>query len=316
MEMNGKNKTYLLLLAAALIWGFQPICIKFLVQDWSPVMITCGRYFLLSAIVFVLLYLQRDTGMVPPKVCWLPIVFMGLSLLVNNVAQFTGLQYSTVTNCTLISATTPAITALMAAVFLRERLNIFAWLGILISFTGVLTIISHGSLATIMGVDFAYGDILFFLSQVSWTIYSLLCVQVMKQISVMAVTAWSGLSGSLFALLYGLLTGQASAPILAPVSLAAFFYTVVFGGVLAQLFWNGGVKNAGPSLTAIFMNIMPIVGIIGGVLFFGEVVGLVEVGGALTIFAGVYLTTHSENLGRVKIVGKDVIKKKQSLIKQ
>lgn len=298
--MNDKNNTYLLLLAAALIWGIQPLFIKFLVQDWSPVMITCGRYFLLSAIVFVLLYLRRDPSLVLPQNCWLPILFMGLSLLINNVAQFTGLQSSTVTNCTLISATTPALTALMAAVFLRERLNIFAWLGILLSFIGVLTIISHGSLSIIVGIDFAHGDILFFLSQASWTIYSLLSVRVMKRISVMAVTAWSGLSVALFTLLYSFLTGQITAPSLAPISIAAFFYTVVFGGVLAQMFWNDGVKNAGPSLTAIFMNIMPIVGIIGGVLLFGEVVGFMEIGGALAIFAGVYLTTHSEKLGRAK----------------
>lgn len=298
--MDGNNKTYALLLTAVLIWGIQPIFIKFLVHDWSPVMITCGRFFLFSIIVFAVLYLRHDPGLIPPQECWLPFILMGFSLFVNNVAQFTGLQYSTVINCTLIAATTPVATALMAAVFLRERLNVFAWMGIVISFAGVITIISHGSLNIILGLDFAYGDILFFISQFSWTIYSLLGVRVMKHISVMAVTAWSGLSASVLTLFYGLLTHQVSAPVFAPVSLVAFLYTVVFGGVLAQIFWNGGVKNAGPSLTSIFTNIMPLVGMIGGVTFLGEMISMVEICGALAIFAGVYLMTHSESLGQAK----------------
>ena len=41
----------------------------------------------------------------------------------NNVMQFTGLAISTVTTCTLIAAASPAITAFMAVIFVRERLS-------------------------------------------------------------------------------------------------------------------------------------------------------------------------------------------------
>ena len=79
---------------------------------------------------------------------------------------------------------------------------------------------------------------------------------------------------------------------LTPTLWIAFFYTVIFGGVMAMLFWNIGVHNAGASVTSIFQNITPVVGMIGGVLCFGEVIGIMELLGAAAIFGGVSLTTH------------------------
>ncbi len=59
-----------------------------------------------------------------------------------------------------------------------------------------------------------------------------------------------------------------------------------------MLFWNLGLHNAGPSLTAIFPNIMPLIGMLGAVICFHETIGLLELAGAAAIFTGVYLTTH------------------------
>ncbi len=59
---------------------------------------------------------------------------------------------------------------------------------------------------------------------------------------------------------------------------------------MAMLFWNIGVKNAGPSTTAVFQNITPLVGMLGGSLLFEEQLGLPEILGAMAIFLGVYIT--------------------------
>lgn len=294
MDSDVKKETYLLLIFTTIVWGIQPLCIKLLIADWSPVTITCARYVLISGILFLLMYLRKDNGIKPPRSCWLSLAAMGVTgIFINNVMQFTGLQYSTVTNCTLIAATSPAITAFVAALFIKERLNLLAWFGIVISFIGALSIVSHGSLDMIMKIDFNKGDILFFGCQIFWTIYSLIALRVMQKMSAMAATAWAGILGAICTACYGLGTGELTPVFLPMLSWAAYFYTVVLGGVMAMLFWNIGVKNAGPSITSIFQNITPIVGMLGGVLIFNEVVGIDECSGALAILGGVYLTTHS-----------------------
>ena len=88
---------------------------------------------------------------------------MGLTGIgINNVAQFTGLQYSSITNCTLIAATGPAITALIATIFIHERLNFIQWIGIFISFIGVIFLITKGSIDVLLNFNFNPGDTLFF----------------------------------------------------------------------------------------------------------------------------------------------------------
>ena len=291
-----KNKTYLLLVITTIIWGIQPLCIKWLVTEWTPVTITAMRYYFIGS-ALIAIAVAGGEKILPPIQCRLWVILMGVTGIgLNNVMQFTGLQYSTVTNCTLIAAASPAITALFAAIFIRERLKIIAWLGITISFIGALAVVSHGSLEVVMNFDFNRGDVLFFTAQIAWTIYSLIALKVMKHMSAALTTGWAGLSGAIIVTLYGLVTGEfAPHSMDLPLTLA-FAYTVIFGGIMAMLFWNIGVKNAGPSITSIFQNITPVVGMIGGTLLFNEVVGFKELAGAAAIFIGVYLTTHSNSI--------------------
>ena len=297
MEQGEKRRTYLLLGLTAMIWGIQPLCIKWLLDSWSPLTIAAVRYWLISAALFLLLRLRKEK-IVPPRGCWFPLLVMGLTgIALNNILQFSGLALSTVANCTLIAAASPAITAFFSIICIRERLPLLAWLGILISLLGTVLVVSHGQIDIIRHLSFNRGDILFFLAQLAWTIYSIVGLGVMHHISAVAATAWAGLWGAVVASGYGMVTGEFVAVPLALYQLAAFAYTVVLGGIMAMLFWNIGVKKAGPSITAIFQNITPLVGMLGGSLLFGETLGLAELAGALAIFIGVYLTTHSQLFG-------------------
>ena len=292
-DTAAKRRMYLLLALTAVIWGIQPLCIKWLVAEWSPVTISAMRYIFISAALLVIA-VRRGETLLPPRHTVPALMAMGMTgILMNGCMQFTGLQYSTVTNCTLIAAASPAITAFFAAVCLRERLNIIAWLGIAVSFLGALAVVSHGSWQVLVGFSFNYGDILFLLAQVAWTVYSILAVRVMRHISAALCTGWAGAFGALATILYGILTDDFHPTVLPFPLLAAFLYTVVFGGVMAMLFWNLGVRCVGSSVTSIFQNVTPVVGMIGGVLLFAEVIGTLQILGAAAIFGGVYLTTHA-----------------------
>ena len=208
MDEATKRKTYFLLAATTIIWGIQPLCIKWLVTTWSPVTITAMRYYLIGTTLLAL-SVYRGERLLPPRSCLLGLFFMGVTGIgLNNVMQFTGLAISTVTNCTLIAAASPAITAFMAVIFVRERLSLLAWGGIVLSFLGALLVISHGSLNVIQTMSFNAGDILFLLAQVAWTTYSLIALKIMRCMSALQTTGWAGLFGAFIVTGYGLVTGQ------------------------------------------------------------------------------------------------------------
>ena len=288
-----QNQTYLLLSLATIFWGIQPLCIKILIASWTPASLTCLRYLLISMILFALMYLRHEKKFIPPKNCVIPLLLMGLTgIAINNVSQFTGLKYSTITNCTLIAATGPAVTALLSAVFIRERLKLLQWIGIIVSFIGVIFLITKGSWEILTNFRFNPGDILFF----TCAAYSIIGLRVMKHLSAIAVTAWSGLLGSIEVALFAMCTDQLGYINLDGVGWGSFAFVVLCGGVGSMLFWNIGVKNAGPSMAAIFSNLTPIFGMLCGAVFLNEEIGIMQISGALAIFVGVYITTHSEQL--------------------
>lgn len=297
MRHQSLGKFYGLLALTAAIWGVQPLFVKLAVREITPVTLTCIRYALISATLFVLMLWSRKSRVLPPPQCLFPLICMGLTgVALNNVAQFTGLQYSTVGNATLIASTTPAVMALLAVLFLRERLLPIQWLGIFISLAGTLVLISKGSLHSLLHISFNYGDMLFFVCQLGWATYSLIGFRVMRQLPALPTTAWSGVFGTLATFLYGLFVGELEYAPLSPGALAYLAYIVWGGGVCAMVFWNSSVKAVGAGQAAIFLNIMPLVGILVGVLALHEEFYWQECFGAAGILSGVYLLTQARRL--------------------
>lgn len=288
---------YLLISASAVIWGAQPALVKTAMRELTPVTLTCIRYLLISATLFLLLIWRKRFPLLPPRHCLLSLVLMGFfGVALNNVAQFTGLQYSTVGNATLIASTTPATTAVLAVIMLRERLLPIQWLGILISLCATLFLVCKGDIATLLHLSLNRGDVLFFFSQLGWALYSLIGVRVMQQMSALAATAWAGLFGAGLTLVYGLVMGELAYTSLSPTGAVCLVYIVWGGGVCAMVFWNLGVKIVGASQSAIFLNIMPLVGILTGVLFLSEAFRLEDCFGAAGILFGVYILTHARQI--------------------
>ena len=271
----------LMVLSACIIWGAQPMFVTFVVREFDPIPLVSIRYFTVGVVLLAALAYSGEK-LLPPRKAWLPLFLMGvLSVGGNNVAQFTGLQYSTVANLTIIASLTPAVTALLSLVLLHERLHKLQWLGIAASIIGAVYLISKGSLSTIINLNFNFGDILFCVSMVAWAFYTILVAQVSKYVSAYSAVAWAGLLGSL------------TTPYdLSALAWGSYFYVIFIGSLVGMLFWNKGIRVIGPSQAAVFMNLMPLVGIICGIAFLEESFYTSEAVGGALIIAGVYLTTQ------------------------
>jgi drug/metabolite transporter (DMT)-like permease len=128
---------------------------------------------------------------------------------------------------------------------------------------------------------------------VAWAFYTILVAQVSKYVSAYSAVAWAGLLGSLTTAAYSILTGQFALPYdLSALAWGSYFYVIFIGSLVGMLFWNKGIRVIGPSQAAVFMNLMPLVGIICGIAFLDESFYTSEAVGGALIIAGVYLTTQ------------------------
>lgn len=291
------SKYYVLLALSCMLWGFQPVTIKFVTAQMDIMTVIPLRYLFLSITVFILMKVTGEKQFLPPKSCILSLMAMGFfGVTVSNGVQFTGLSYSTVGNMTIISTTAPIITAVLARIILKERLNLLQSCGIVISFAGTLYLLSNGTADTFINMSFNKGDIFFFIGEVAWVVYILISIPVLKKMSVLAVTAWAGIFGGVFTAVYSEATTGFNITALSPLAFISFLYMIWGGGVAAMMFWNLGTKFVGASHAAIFLNLMPVVGIVSAYFTLGEAITLQKIVSAVIIISGVYITTHATQL--------------------
>src|SRR5690606_6550093 len=91
-----------------------------------------------------------------------------------------GLVYVSASQGALIQASIPAMTALVAVLWLRERATGLRWLGIAMSIAGVLIVFSGGSSGSESGsgASSQSGTILMFASVTCWALYTALAKRV------------------------------------------------------------------------------------------------------------------------------------------
>lgn len=289
-----QNKYHIYLSIACIFWGIQPVAIKIVVAEMDPVIMIPIRYFLLGIIFFFIMKITGEQRFLPLKKCLWGLCLMGFfGITLSNGAQFLGLKYSSAINASLIGSTAPAITAVLATIFTKEYLAPLQWIGIITSFLGAIYLISNGSLDMLLNISFNFGDVLFLIGELGWCIYCLISASVMKNMSVVSVTAWAGLFGAIQTAIYGELTTGFVIPQLSPMAIYSFAFIVLGGGVIAMMLWNLGIKHIGASEACIFLNLMPIVGIITATIIIHEEVTFIKISSAIIILIGVYITTHS-----------------------
>lgn len=186
----------------------------------------------------------------------------------------------------LISAG-PVFTALLSAVFLRERLTRTGWGGILVAFTGVALIALSGS----RGLRFTPGALLILLSAAVAAIYSILSKRSFKRHTALEFTCYSIWAGTLPMLVF--LPGLAhQLPMAAPSATLAVVYLGIFPGAIAYVLWNLALSRMPASLLSSFLYLSPVLASFIAWVWLGELPTLLTLlGGAIAILGVILVQT-------------------------
>ncbi len=285
---------YILLVVTNLLWGVNSVAAKFAVSEMPPVTVAFLRFAGVSIILSIAVWISEGKKAIPSWRQVPGLLFLGSTgIFLNNFFFFSGVQQTTAANASLLVGGGPVFTAFLCAVFLKERLTYQQLLGIGISFLGVGAVVTKGSWEIITGLSFNYGDIFLVLGSVSWSVYSIIGRRVMREISALAATAWSSAIGSVGLLVLAVSQGFDGSVHLSALGWGSMVFMIIGSGVLAFYFWNHGVSVVGPNRTAVFINIIPLSGMMFAMLLLGESLTISQLVGAGMIITGVWLTTRN-----------------------
>lgn len=290
-----KNKIYILMTCSALFWAGAFIAGKYTVPYITTFTLTFLRFFYATMILFfVMKKTPVDFRLEKEK---LPVyLFTGLvGMFGYHVLFFTALKYTTAINSSIIAATNPMMTTVLAVIFLKSRLGGKQIFGILLSFIGVILTITGADFDVLRSFSFNTGDIWMLAAVLAWAAYSVFSKSKGKGIQPIVLTYYSFLICTVLLIPFVIYEKPWGYLFTIPASAhLAVLYMSVFPSVIGYLVQQMAIKEIGPSRASIFVNLVPVFSIILAVLILGEALEPVKLLTAALIIAGVYICQNDQ----------------------
>lgn len=276
------NPLRLMLLATMAVWGGNLSVVKLLVERFDPMWVSTLRMVVASLALLAVLRWRRLPWPRLGRRQGLLLVACAVLMVYFNQLSFTlGMQRTAAANAALIISLNPLVSALVAALWLGDRLTPARLAGVVLGFGGVAAVVLHRPGAALGQGNL--GDLLVFGSVLSWVTGGVLVQRLARQLDSAWISAAVFTLGTTLLLLHLALDPTVKAPDPAKVT-AGMVLLLAISGLLASawgaLVWNRALVTLGVARTALYAYWVPIFGV-------GFAVGLL--GEPLTVWHGVGL---------------------------
>lgn len=300
-ETGSKNrmKAYLVLIFMPLFFGSNIIIGRVVITGTEPFVLAFLRWFLTSLILLAISFPQVRTHWPVFRENWRQIFLIGfLGMWICGALVYLALEHTTASNGTLIYTSSSVLIILLEWMFRGRTIGWREIVGVPLAIAGVAVIVFKGNLAGLLALEFNPGDALFVLTSFCWAIYSVLLrndpFPDLPTLPLIGVVAMAG------------------AITLLPAAMLEVFWTGHFPStagtwlgigsliVVSSLFpftaYQYGVKIVGPSITGVFLYLLPPYGVGLSVLLLGETLRPFHLAGLALILGGVILATIPQRL--------------------
>jgi drug/metabolite transporter (DMT)-like permease len=244
-----------------LVWGSTYLALRYMVAALPPLLSSGARFLLAGAVLYLVL---RARGAAAPSWRqWAWAAPVGVLMLVMGNGLVAIAERDVPSGAAAASvASIPLFVALMETV-LGRRPSRRQWAGLVIGFAGVL-VMSMSDARTAPATA-----LLLVLAPAGWALGTVAAARVSLPPGLMSAAAQM-LTGGLAALLLGLARGESFTSAPAPRAIAAFFYLVVFGSLVAFSAYNYLLQHAPRPVATSYAYVNPVIAVILGTTLGGE----------------------------------------------
>lgn len=228
----------------------------------------------------------------PDRRDWLHLLLLGfIGFYLAAYLDFLGLAYVSAGLERLILFLYPTLVLLLSVWWLRERIHARQVVALALSYAGIgLVFVEHLAGGAARG-DVVHGGLLIFGSAVVYSVFLIGSSRVVHRFGAVRFTAWGMLVGTAFCVVQFLLDHGIGALRL-PMPVYGIALTMaVFSTVLPAVLMSEGVRRVGANQAALVGTLGPVVTLVLGAVVLGEPVGVVQLGGAALVLAGVLMVS-------------------------
>ncbi|MCB6185128.1 DMT family transporter [Leeia sp. TBRC 13508] len=216
-------------------------------------------------------------------------------MVVCGAWVYIGAQSTSAMNIALIYAAAPVLIAVGSFICLKERLQPYQLLGILIALLGMIHVIVKGQWQALSNLEFVIGDIWIVAATISWAVYSVLQSIWVSPLSGKAHLAVVTCASLPMIIIGTLIEAQnVGTPVINLYGVWLAFAAAIFPGVLAYLIYIWAQQQIGPNKVAITFYLGPLYASAIAWLVLNESMHLFHLQAALFILSGVYLVSRGK----------------------
>lgn len=238
---------------------FTPFMLKPVLRHWPAIRPNLGRIFILGV----------------------------LGMAVYQSLAYFAAPLTSATNMGIILSLMPLMSLAMAIAALGQRLTAGALVGAVLSFAGVLVVVSSGSLAALLQHGVNLGDAMMLIATLAYAIYSTLLKKWQLRLPPL-VLLYLQVLVAVLVLLPLFLASPKVGPTLQNIPLV--LYACLLASMLAPLAWMQAVVRLGPSRTTLFFNLLPLITALIAALVLHEQLAWFHLVGGLLTLGGVVLS--------------------------
>lgn len=280
-------KARILLFLTAVIWGSTFVASKVCLLYINPIELMGLRFLIAMPILLAIILAKRikfEYGEHKKNIAWASVV-----LAAHFLIQITGIKYTTATNTGWIISMIPLIVAVLAFLFLKEKLRKTIILGIFLATIGVLFLISKGKISDLKWLS-SYGDWLVLISAHTWAVYTILTRNASRSLNPLLVTFTVLLPSTILSLGIMSFTSDWSKLFHLPIdAVVSLLMLGLLGTALAQWLWQDGVAKIGAAEASIYLYIEPLATTAVAVPYLHESFGLFTAIGGGLVLLGVWI---------------------------
>ncbi len=291
--MNSNIKAHIALLLANIIYGVNYTVAKDVMPDY---ILPFGFIFcrVIGALSLFWIIHSFTYEKVAKKDMLLMAVCGFFGVFANQLMFFYGLNITTPINAGIIMTSNPILVIIASAIILKNRITILKVFGIFLGIAGALLLLLVKKDFS-FGSDTLFGDLFIFLNALSYGIYLVLAVPLMKKYKPLTVIKWVFTFGAIFVIPFGVQQFSAIEWSTFPINIWwKFAFVVIATTFFAYLLNIYGLKKLSPSVVSTYIYLQPLLAAIVAIWAGKDSLDWIKIIAAILIFSGVYLVSKTK----------------------
>ncbi len=281
--MKIKDSFHIYAMITIVFWSLAYVFTRMALRYFSSYSLGFLRYFVASLVLIIVAIATKMKPLAKSDIKWF-VMGGAAGFFLYMIAFNKGCESVTASTSSVIIATVPIITALLASFIYKERLKPFQWLAIVISFLGVVMLTLQNGVLTI-----DKGLIWLFAAAILLSIYNILQRKLTRRYSALQTSAFSIFAGTIMLSIFSpaSLAEVKNAP---PIQLFYVIIMGIFSSAIAYLSWSQAFAKAkNTSSVSNYMFITPFLTTLLGFLIAKERPQSSTIVGGIIILTGLLI---------------------------